>query len=417
MEGQPVIDALISLIGDEGDRHISSGAIGHLVKNEHHDLVLESLLAIIRDGSKKSLLRERAALALARMACPQASEPFYPPAIAHVFALLNDQDTNISGWMLCGLGAIPLPGNPMHPDLVKALSIFLDDANPYKSHKAVTALGNSKDLGVVPALIAKLNDERWIVRKCAVLALGKLKDARAINPIKELATKEYAREWILGRVQEDFEGQTAEPAPPSTPKNAIRISVSAPENASMYYTFANISDGGRRGWATSHYGPADRADEKMTDLGWRSVMGITIHNNETIVIHGDEQPSPELLQLLRDRHGFQISIRDDTPKKVTPPIPVSPLVGTSSNPTAAQVQALEQKSKRPNGCRLAVGGLTAGVGLLIALLFTIIQVTNPSSASNREGFILVLVLCPLPLLIVGIILLSLEIIKRRKARI
>jgi hypothetical protein len=102
------------------------------------------------------------------MACPQTSELLYLPAVAHVVALLSDQDAYIRGWMLGALGTIPLPGDPMHTDLVKVLSsMSLDNPN------VILALGNSKDISVVPALIARLDHKLWGVRKCAVLALGK----------------------------------------------------------------------------------------------------------------------------------------------------------------------------------------------------------------------------------------------------
>src|SRR3989304_7580819 len=92
MEDKSVIDSQIRALEDD-DPHVFFDAIDKLVKNENHDFVLESLLASIRDKSKTSQLREHAAFALAHMACPRPSEPFYAPVIPHVIEALKDQDT------------------------------------------------------------------------------------------------------------------------------------------------------------------------------------------------------------------------------------------------------------------------------------------------------------------------------------
>lgn len=74
------------------------------------------------------------------------------------------------------------------------------------------------------------------------------------------------------------------------------------------------------------------------------------------------------------------------------------LVSTSS------VQAKEQRS--PWGCILTlVGGLSFVAGAILFLLFTAAQLSGDAGpTSNIGGFIGVLVICPLPLLLLGLAL-------------
>lgn len=74
------------------------------------------------------------------------------------------------------------------------------------------------------------------------------------------------------------------------------------------------------------------------------------------------------------------------------------LVSTSS------VQAKEQRS--PWGCVLTlVGGLPFAAGAILFLLFTTAQLSGDADPTdNLGGFVGVLVICPLPLLLLGLVL-------------
>jgi hypothetical protein len=54
------------------------------------------------------------------------------------------------------------------------------------------------------------------------------------------------------------------------------------------------------------------------------------------------------------------------------------------------------------------GGLLGGAGLLIGLLFTIVQLTDPTAASNVTGYVGIMVICTLPLIVTGGVLLAIS---------
>jgi HEAT repeat protein len=59
----------------------------------------------------------------------------------------------------------------------------LKDREAFVRRSAVVALGQIKDAHAVEPLIAALKDENASVRKSAVVALGQIKDARAVEPL------------------------------------------------------------------------------------------------------------------------------------------------------------------------------------------------------------------------------------------
>lgn len=76
----------------------------------------------------------------------------------------------------------------------------------------------------------------------------------------------------------------------------------------------------------------------------------------------------------------------------------------SSEGSGTNAQAKEQRS--PWGCILTlVGGLSFLVGAILFLLFTAAQLSGDADPTNNlGGFIGVLVICPLPLLLLGLVL-------------
>ena len=64
--------------------------------------------------------------------------------------------------------------------------------------KASLALGEIKDAKAVEPLISALKDEAWTVRKEASLALGEIKDTRAVEPLINALRDEdwHAREKV-----------------------------------------------------------------------------------------------------------------------------------------------------------------------------------------------------------------------------
>jgi hypothetical protein len=56
-----------------------------------------------------------------------------------------------------------------------------------------------------------------------------------------------------------------------------------------------------------------------------------------------------------------------------------------------------------------LGVIFMSLGLLIGLLFTILQLTDPTLASNVTGFVGIMVICPLPLTVIGGVLFAIGI--------
>jgi predicted nucleic acid-binding Zn ribbon protein len=66
-----------------------------------------------------------------------------------------------------------------------------------------------------------------------------------------------------------------------------------------------------------------------------------------------------------------------------------------------QAEALETRQIKRGKSLRASGVIIAAIGLVILILCVVIQVTSPPSADNSEGFILVILLCPTPLILLG----------------
>ncbi|MFH1963564.1 MAG: HEAT repeat domain-containing protein [bacterium] len=74
-------------------------------------------------------------------------------------------------------------GTPCVPSLIKAL----DHGNDMARANATLALGQLKDKRAVPALTAMLKNEEWYVRSAAVIALGEIADKSALEPLASIA--------------------------------------------------------------------------------------------------------------------------------------------------------------------------------------------------------------------------------------
>jgi hypothetical protein len=73
--------------------------------------------------------------------------------------------------------------------------------------------------------------------------------------------------------------------------------------------------------------------------------------------------------------------------------------------------------ERQGWVRAVLGAIFAGLGLLIGLFATISQLTDPAGpSSNWQGFIGVMILCPLPLMAAGAAVLISGLIKVRRVR-
>jgi len=83
----------------------------------------------------------------------------------------------------------------------------------------------------------------------------------------------------------------------------------------------------------------------------------------------------------------------------------------------AQSLASMQQKNAGMGCAMAViGGILLAVGMLILLGLVVFQLTDENGPTyNLVGFFGLLVLCPLPMVLVGLILTGAGIIARRKA--
>ena len=74
-------------------------------------------------------------------------------------------------------------------EAIDNLIAALKDNNKFVRREASTALSRMGDKTVEP-LIAILNDEDWRVRGASAWALGKIRDKRAVNPLKSLLDDE-----------------------------------------------------------------------------------------------------------------------------------------------------------------------------------------------------------------------------------
>ena len=73
-------------------------------------------------------------------------------------------------------------GKVQNPKLQETLK-RLQSSEVYERQRAAIALGNLRDAGAVPALIAALEDPDDFVRNFAARSLGELKDTRAVDPL------------------------------------------------------------------------------------------------------------------------------------------------------------------------------------------------------------------------------------------
>lgn len=153
---------------------------------------VEPLIAALKDTNWHGKLREARALhqigwkpsnesdkllyLAARRQWSELVKVGKPAEAALIGALRNEPDYDVQRAAARALGKI---GNP------EPLIAVLKDGNRYARGYSVVALGLVKDARAVEPLIAALKDE-WI-RGEAVIALGRIGDARAIAPLEELA--------------------------------------------------------------------------------------------------------------------------------------------------------------------------------------------------------------------------------------
>ena len=68
---------------------------------------------------------------------------------------------------------------------------LLDGGEPVDRWKAAAALGRMADARAVDPLIAALQDDDWRVREKAAWALGRIGDPRAVRPLRGLLRGDY----------------------------------------------------------------------------------------------------------------------------------------------------------------------------------------------------------------------------------
>ena len=160
------VDTLIRLLGNAE----MGGAL--MVANTLVDIgsrAVEPLIATLSDT--QIVVRFRAVYILGRIADPRAEEP--------LIAALRDSNGDFRAMAVQALGGI---GGTRAID---ALIFAFNDHEERVRNEAVDALVRIGSSAVVP-LIAVLNDPQAIVRCDAALALGRLRDQRAVEPLTVL---------------------------------------------------------------------------------------------------------------------------------------------------------------------------------------------------------------------------------------
>lgn len=104
-------------------------------------------------------------------------------AIPYLTGFLQSDEAEIASITTSALVNI---GTPCVPSLIEVLYHGSDTARAY----ATLALGQLKDKRAVPPLTAMLKDEAWYVRGAAVIALGEIADKSAIEPLAAIAMED-----------------------------------------------------------------------------------------------------------------------------------------------------------------------------------------------------------------------------------
>jgi HEAT repeat protein len=165
LKGPSVVDALIAALKDKdtGVRMMAALSLGELKDTR----AVEPLISVLGDPHDK-MTHTFAADALGEIKDPRAVGPL-------MAALTNPRNQTLGPYSNA-LGKIGAPA-------VDPLFAALKDKNTDIRRAALAALGKTKDARATAVLVAALDDPDSSVRNSASIALGELGDPRAVGPL------------------------------------------------------------------------------------------------------------------------------------------------------------------------------------------------------------------------------------------
>jgi HEAT repeat protein len=164
-------EPLIVALKDDQVRWLAVEALGKIGDSRAVDPLIQAL----KDNGSGNV-RGRAALALGEINDTRAVEPL-------ILTLMNDDEqTRIDAAEALGMIGKPAVG---------PLILLLENNNSTIQWWAAVALGNLKDSRAIDPLIRglALGDEHWLVRRAAANALGMIGDKRSIEPLINMMRK------------------------------------------------------------------------------------------------------------------------------------------------------------------------------------------------------------------------------------
>ncbi len=165
------IEELLLLIGD-ADKGAKSKAIEHIM-GIGIDLCFPILDAAIRNNENADL----------RNGAMEAMVSFSKKAIPYLTRLLRDRDEEVRNFSAVMLG------NIANREAVSALILSLRDIDANVRHSAAEALGRIGDRSALFPILELLNQDFW-VQYPAIVALGEMRDARAVPYLINLLNDE-----------------------------------------------------------------------------------------------------------------------------------------------------------------------------------------------------------------------------------
>ncbi len=174
-------DDLINALKDKdaGVRLKAAEALGKLGDAR----AVDSLIEVLRNEETWDV-RQMAAWALGQIDDPRVVDPLS-------YASVKDADSNVREEAYNALQKSTVGGNKVDARSVDPIIEALKDEDQGVRKRAAEALGKLKNATAVDSLIEVLrNEETWDVREMAAWALGEIGDARAIDPLNYASMKD-----------------------------------------------------------------------------------------------------------------------------------------------------------------------------------------------------------------------------------
>ncbi len=242
--GAPAVNALIGGVkGDNSDvRRLCAKYLGF----QKDKRAVEPLLAVLNDH--ESSVRATVAFALGKFGDPRAVEP--------LLSTLKDPETEVRARSASALGRIGDNKAFVH------LQPLLNDKEGRVRRSAAFAVGKTGGHQAVALLIPLLEDTDWLVRESAAVALGNLGDARAVPSLIALLNEEHfrlqekARDALAEIGEQSVEQllKALESEDPKIRKNAAVALGKIGDSRAIEPLFMALKDTDRATWALAKIG-------------------------------------------------------------------------------------------------------------------------------------------------------------------